>query len=248
MGMDIASDILVIAREVLGGKEEDILIDILKDSNLEEIADDLATQIMKPIEDYYRTGDEKYIHKGKGKYRPKKDFSLKKCMGDYEMDVIYGLSNKGLYLNDASETFMSFKVLNIDSREYGYVEKNIGGLVKRLRNEVADLIEHEMGHYYMRVAGGVGECLYHTDPRGVELYFRDPQEMVLHSKVLFNQLRREHPDFPSYEKDKIERIVARYVRDLPIDTNAPSNARFPKSLQKQYVNHILKHHVKPLMR
>ena len=44
----------------------------------------------------------------------------------------------------------------------------IDKMVKAVGREVADLIEHELGHYYMRIAGGVGECLYHTEPRGVE--------------------------------------------------------------------------------
>jgi hypothetical protein len=242
------NELLLMAKALVGGRDEDILMDILKDSNLEEIAKDLTKQIMKPIEMYYRTGDEKYLFKGKGKYRPKKDFSLKKCMGDYEIEVIYIASNKGLYLNDASETFMSFKVLRIGSQEYGYVEKSIDKMVKRLGNEVADLIEHEMGHYYLGIAGDVGECIYNIDPRGVQLYFQDPQEMVLHSKVLFNKFKRQYPDFASYEMDKIERIISRYVRDLPIDTNAPRSAKFPKGLQKKYVNHILKHYVKPVLR
>jgi hypothetical protein len=240
----IASQLVKIAKNLIAGEEEDILMEILKDSNLEQVANDLAKQIMAPIEKYYKTGNDKVIYKNSGKiFKPKKDFSLKRCMGDYAMEISYQMSNKGLYLNVAQEDFMHIRVLSVGSREYGYIEKRIDYYIKNLREEIEDLIEHEMGHYYFKKAGDVKECIYLTSPRGVELYFYDPQEMVLHGKVLFNKFRREFPNYKEMDQDRVQRILARYVADLPMDTNAPRKAKFPKTLQKKYVNHIIKHYL-----
>lgn len=240
----IAGQLVGIAKHLIAGKEEDVLMEILKESNLPQVAQDLAKQIMAPIEKYYKTGNDKVIYKYSDKiFKPKKDFSLKKCMGDYAMEISYQMSNKGLYLNIAQEDFMHIRVLSVDSREYGYIKDRIDYYVKSLREEIEDLIEHEMGHYYLKKAGDVKECIYLTDPRGVELYFYDPQEMVLHGKVLFNKFRREFPKYKEMDKNRVERILSRYVADLPVDTNAPRKAKFPKTLQKKYVNHIMKHYL-----
>jgi hypothetical protein len=241
-----------VAREVLAGKQEDILMDILKDSNLEQIANDLANQIMKPVMQYYKLAEKdpskatKYLYKYSGKtLRPKKDFSLKKCMGDYVVEVDYRQSAKGLYLNIAEQHYMQIKVLEVGTMEWGYVGSRIKSLLASLKEEVADLVEHEMGHYYLEKAGDVAECIYLT--QGVGKYFYDPQEMVLHGKVIFNKIKREHPDYKNYSRDRIERYVSWHVRDLPEDTNAPRKARFPKSLQKRYIKHIMKHYFEPVL-
>ncbi len=221
--------------------EEDTLQEMLRDSNLDKLASDIANQIMEPIYKYYETGDSKILYQDHF-LTPREDFSFKKCMGDYTMEVDYILSNSGTALNDASETYMSIKVVNMNSRTYAdnpeYYSKQI---LQRLKREVEDLVEHEMGHYYMRKGFDVGECLYHT--QGISKYFTDPQEIVLHSKVIFNNFKRRYPDFKDMETSQIKEILLKLVKQLPYDTNAPRGAKFTVPIQNKYVNFIMKHFI-----
>jgi hypothetical protein len=220
--------------------KQDIFMEVLLDSNLEEVAKDLAARMVKPVKDYFDGGG---FPKGRN-VRPRKKFTLEGCLGGYQMEVEYRRSNKGTYVFHATENFMSISVLNPESREGRMAD--FDREARRLETEVADLVEHEMGHYYLGEMADAGECLYYTDPRGFAVYFEDPQEMVLHSKVVWNELMRSKPNLLDRPMRNIEFSVKRKVEELEWKVGVPG-ARFPKSLQKKYVSLIMKHYVKPVI-
>lgn len=235
-------------------RQEDIFTEVLLDSNLLDVAEDLADQIMKPIKEFFDSGDSSGLKEKT--FRPRERFDFEKCMGKYEMTVKYMVSNSGTSVFDAREHDMMLKVVNPESRE-GQAA-NLDLHYRSLRNEVLDLLEHEMGHYYLREMADAGDCIYYTDPKGLSVYYEDPQEIALHSKVLWNQLSRRvdfgqrYLDYQEKYGDNADanfkkmaqRTVSNAVERLQYDVGIPG-VKFLKRVQKLYINHIFKYYLNP---
>jgi hypothetical protein len=91
----------------------------------------------------------------------------------------------------------------------------------------------------------MGDLLYRGSG-GLEKYFEDPQEIALHSKMIFNTIRKRS-DIKTMPIERIKAQVEHNVAWLPQNTAAPSIAKFTKTIQKKYVDYIMKNLVEPFL-
>jgi uncharacterized protein (UPF0335 family) len=198
---------------------------------VDETAKYLAEEIYQEILKYY-TQDIKPQDKN-FEYHPKE-----KCLKPYIVEIDFRISNNYPGIGYAEENYIQVKYLNKDAREY---YPPYGG-AERLQKVLYNIIKHECGHFYLRQRG-VEECLYHTHPDGMEKYYHDRQEIVLHSREIFDTLDDNYPNWPTWDMDKIISKLIPTIKNLPRHTNI--NKPFPATLQKKYLNFILNAYIKP---
>jgi len=241
-----------------GGRQEEIFTEILLQSNLEDVARSLMGKIMEPLREYVVTGDSSTLIAKGGTISPDVEFDLEECLGEYRMNISYMVSNSKSGLRSASAHAMTLQVLDPSSN--AAKSTDVGFELAMLEEETLDLLEHEMGHYYLQKMANAGSCIYYTDPRGYAAYFEDPQEIALHSKVIWNELKRSGGLADRYramlredgaDADKrflasVRRTVEGRVPRLEWQVGVPG-ARLPKRLQKRYVDIIMKYYVGPFM-
>lgn len=198
---------------------------------VDETAKFLSEEIYQEILKYY-TQDIKPQDK-KFEYHPQE-----KCLQPYIVEIDFRLSNNMPGLGYAEENYIQVKYLSKDANEY-YPPH---GGAERLQKALFNIIKHECGHFYLRQRG-VEECLYNTHPDGMKKYYHDRQELVLHSREIFDTLDGNYPNWPTWDMSKIIDKLTYSVKNLTRHTNI--NAPYPATLQKKYLNFIINTYIKP---
>jgi hypothetical protein len=217
----------------------DSLINHIQSVNLEEEAVKMIPDIIQPIKDYYESDGEKkpddQIFKSK---------SSDPDLAKYDIEISYFPSNGLARIHDAEQHYIQFRFPQVSYREYD--KGDIPKYIKKLEKETEDLLEHEMGHFYLEQKGAE-DVKYHDE--GYKTYFKDPQEIVLHGKIVFNTLSRGIEDkWNELDLDIIERRTRSIIKRLPIQTGMNIfGAKITKALENTYWKHILKHYIKPKM-
>jgi hypothetical protein len=215
------------------------LADYLKESPVSAVSAKMVEHIMQPVHDYYSKGE-----------KPKDTVFKTKTdnpdLNDYEINVSYFPVNSGPRVHTASEDFMQLRFPSREKvgGEYGDVER----IAHVLQNDVAQVVEHEMGHHYLQKKTGREDLLYYKDPKGFAKYFYEPEEIVLHSKSLFDSLKKRGSISNQKSSASIESAVRNEVRMLPNTTGTIAlGAKMPKALADVYWKHINEQYVQPFL-
>lgn len=213
-----------------GSPEE--LVELLALLPVEETAKYLSEEIFEELKKYYvdgtRPADKTFTY-----------YPEEKCLKPYELEVNFRPSNNTTQLGYCDETFIELKYLNKDSMNY---RNNPFTSPTMIRTDLYYIIKHECGHFYLRQKD-VEECLYNTHPDGMKKYYQDRQELVLHSREIFDRFDKNHPNWRSRPLEIIVKRLKEDVKNLPNHTNIyyPFNA----GTQKKYLNHIVNTYIKP---
>ena len=223
---------LIIEAAKQGTPEE--LVELLELVPTDETALYLTEEIYQDILKYYDE-DFKLVAK-EYTYYPKD-----KCLKPYTLEIDFRNSRNWYGIGFAKEQYIQIKYLDKDAMDF----KPPYGGAENLKRPIYNIIKHECGHFYLSQKG-VEECLYLTHQDGMEKYYYDRQEIVLHSREIFETLIYE---YPNWYKMKIEEIISylkHKIKRLPTHTNM--NYPHPPELQKQYLNFILNSYVKPKLK
>lgn len=233
--LEIYENMLIEAGKIKPGSPEELiaLLDLLP---VNETAKYLSDEIYHDIIQYY-TDDVTPPNEKKYTYYPEE-----KCLKPYELTIGFQRSNNMTAIGYSDENSIQLKYLNKTAPDYKYY--NGAPATGNLARNLFHIIKHECGHFYLGQKG-VEECLYNTHPDGMKKYYQDRQELVLHSREIFD---RFDEDYPNWKKASIEAIIKRLkdsVKNLPNHTNiyAPYNA----GTQKKYLNFILNNYIKPYL-
>ena len=214
-----------------GSPEE--LLELLKYLPDDETAKYISSEIITDLNKFYQEDvvpeDKTYT------YYPKD-----KCLKPYELEVDFAPSNSSTSLGYASQNYIRIKYLSKDSREFGYTRGsgNVHGLIKRLYN----IIKHECGHYYLGLRG-VEECIYNTHVDGMKKYYHDRQEIVLHTREIWDDFIDDYPNWQRRSLEWIRDRIRSRVKGLRSHTNI--HAPFGGGLQNKYVAFIMNNYIKP---
>jgi hypothetical protein len=222
----------VMLNEAKQGSPEE-LVDLLALLPVDETAKYLAEEIYQDIIQYYNN-DIKPVDK-KYTYHPED-----KCLQPYIVDIDFRLSNNMAGLGYAQEDYIQVKYLSKDAGDYSMGNK-FGG-AERLQKSLFNIIKHECSHFYLSQKG-VENCMYNTHPDGMKKYYLDRQELVLHSREMFDDFVIGYPRWKTMSIEAITKRLISVVKNLPRHTNI--NAPFNGGTQKKYLNFILKNYIKP---
>jgi hypothetical protein len=217
-------------KKIKAGSPEELvgLLELLPvDETAKYLAEEIYQDVMKYYNDDIHPSDKKYV------FHPEE-----KCLTPYELEIDFRPSNNMTGLGYASEDYIQVKYLSKDSMEYRAYPRGAGNLIKTLYH----IIKHECSHFYLKQRG-VENCLYNTHPDGMKKYYQDRQELVLHSREIFDRFEE---DFPSWKDSDLEYITKRIearVKRLRNHTNI--NMPFNVGTQKKYLNFILNTYIKP---
>ena len=217
-------------KKVKPGSPEE-LVELLDLLPVNETAKYLAEEIYQDVMKYYnediRPVDKKYTF-----------YPEEKCLTPYEVEIGFHSSNNMTGLGYASEDYIQVKYLNKDSMEFRSNPRGGGNLLKTLYH----IIKHECSHFYLKQKG-VENCLYNTHPDGMKKYYQDRQELVLHSREIFDRFEE---NFPNWKESPLELNIKRIegsVKRLRDHTNI--NMPFNVSTQKKYLKFILNTYIEP---
>lgn len=215
-----------------GSPEE--LIELLKELPVDETAKELTHQILSDLNNYY-DNDIKIPYDKKYLYTPDNG-----CLKPYELNIHYLPSNNDTNIGDCSEHDIQIKYINKDCRNFG----SFGNRTNRIKRTLYNMIKHECSHFYLSQKD-VEVCLYHTHDKGLNVYYQDRQEMVLHSREIFDDFIEDNPKWKTYDISRIERIINDKVKRLRETTNV--YAPYGGGLQKKYFNFIMNNYIKPAL-
>ena len=217
-------------NEAKAGTPEE-LVELLSLLPINETAKDLTNQIMSDLKDYYENNGElppikTYV------YQPED-----KCIQPYELEVDF-IEKRGA------------AVVSIGYSEQHYIQlyilqKDVEGAYFRvlsLPDKIFNIIKHECSHYYLSQKN-IESCLYHTHPDGMKKYYYDRQELVLHSREIFDEFDKKVSNWRNEPLDKIKVYIADKVKNLRDNTYIYQP--FPQSLQNKYVAFIMNNYIKP---
>lgn len=217
-------------NEAKAGTPEE-LVELLSLLPINETAKDLTNEIMSDLKDYYENNGElppikTYV------YQPED-----KCIQPYELEVDF-IQKRGA------------AVVSIGYSEQHYIQlyilqKDVEGAYFRvlsLPDKIFNIIKHECSHYYLSQKN-IESCLYHTHPDGMKKYYYDRQELVLHSREIFDEFDKKISNWRNEPLDKIKVYIANKVKDLRDNTYIYQP--FPQSLQNKYVAFIMNNYIKP---
>jgi 4-hydroxybenzoate polyprenyltransferase len=182
---------LIIEAAKQGTPEE--LVELLELVPTDETALYLTEEIYQDILKYYDE-DFKLVAK-EYTYYPKD-----KCLKPYTLEIDFRNSRNWYGIGFAKEQYIQIKYLDKDAMDF----KPPYGGAENLKRPIYNIIKHECGHFYLSQKG-VEECLYLTHQDGMEKYYYDRQEIVLHSREIFETLIYEYPNWYTM---KIEEIIS----------------------------------------
>lgn len=210
------------------------LVELLELLPTDETALYLTEEIYQDILKYYDE-DFKLVPK-EYTYYPKD-----KCLKPYTVEIDFRESRNYPGIGFSKEQYIQIKYLDKDAMDFA---PPYGG-AERLKRPIYNIIKHECGHFYL-AQKGVEECLYNTHPDGMEKYYYDRQEIVLHSREIFETLVYEYPNWYTWGTNNIISYLKEKIKKLRSHTNM--NYPHPPDLQKQYLNFILNSYVKPKLK
>jgi hypothetical protein len=112
----------------------------------------------------------------------------------------------------------------------------------RLVKGLYHILKHECSHFYLSQRG-IEQCLYNTHPDGMKKYYQDRQELVLHSREIFDRFQDDFPNWRTMDLEFITKRINNRVKDLRSHTNI--HAPFNAGTQKKYLNFIINSYIKP---
>jgi hypothetical protein len=211
-----------------GSPEE--LVDFLKYLPVEETAKYLTEKIIADLHNYY-DNDVKIPYEVKYVYTPED-----KCIPPYELNIHFLPSNNDTNLGDCFENDIQIKYINKQCSNF----KSFGNRTNRIKRPLYNIIKHECSHFYLRQKD-VEVCIYHT--HGFDKYYSDRQEMVLHSREIFDDFVEDNTSWKTYPIERIEKLIMSKVKNLRNHTNV--YAPFGGGIQKKYFNFIMNNYIKP---
>jgi hypothetical protein len=219
-----------------GSPEE--LVELLKELPIHETADSIRNQVLEDLTKYYEEDIELPNEKKGGKkytYTPENEL-----IKPYTVEVEFFSSNNDMNLGYCDASYIQLKYLKKGCMNYR--SYNIPNPSSRISRSLYMIIKHECSHAYLDQKG-IEKCLYHTDPKGLEVYYKDRQEIVLHSREIFEDFIEHNRNWKTYDLSKIEQKIKDMVKSLKYRTNI--HAPFGAGLQKKYVSFIMNSYVKP---
>jgi hypothetical protein len=216
-----------------GSPEE--LVEMLKYLPVDETAIYLADEIYQDLLKYY--SEDKVLVKKEYTYHPNID-----CLEPYVVEIDFFPSNNMPNIGFANQHYIQLKYLNKMSNNFSSYGENGG--VDRLYKQLRNIIKHECSHFYLEQKG-IENCLYYTHPHGMKKYYHDRQEMVLHSREIFETFTEWYPEWKNMSLDRIISIIGREVKNLQNHTNI--YYPYTAALQKKYLNFIINTYVKPFL-
>jgi hypothetical protein len=218
-------------KKVKPGSPEE-LVELLDLLPVDEAAKYLSEEIFEELKKYYsddiRPVDKTFT------YYPQEE-----CLKPYELEINFRPSNNTSQLGYCDETYVEVKYLNKESSNY---RNNPFKSPTNLYSDLYHIIKHECSHFYLRQRN-VEECLYHTHPDGMKKYYQDRQELVLHSREIFDRFEK---NYPNWRRGTLESVVKRLKDDVK---NLPNHTSiyfpFGAGLQKKYLTHIVNTYIKP---
>jgi hypothetical protein len=208
------------------------LADMLEHLPIKETAKNITEQIMADIADYYKNDTQ---------FQRSKKYTANiedKCVKPYVVEIDVILSNNNSYVNDAQEDYMNIKLFKRENADFNTQQNHMD----TLKDDIYNTIEHECGHYFLSQKG-VETCIYHNE--GMNKYYYDIQEIVLHSKTIYNKFVMANPNWMDLDIDILKKRLMGKVKTLPIITNI--QAPFPLALQKKYFTLIMKKYINPTL-
>jgi hypothetical protein len=217
-----------------GSPEE--LVGLLELLPVNETAKYISEEIYQDVMEYYKN-DVKLPKEKMYTYYPEE-----KCLTPYELTIDFRLSNNGTGIGYASQDYIQVKVLAKDSREYEMLRGS--NPAWRLIKDLPNIIKHECSHFYL-TQRGIEECLYNTHPDGMKKYYQDRQELVLHSREIFDRFIEDFPSWKTLPIDLITKRIDSRVKNLRSHTNI--HAPFNAGTQKKYLSFIMNTYIKPYL-
>lgn len=215
-----------------GSPEE--LVGLLELLPVDKTARYIGEEIYQDVMNYYEY-DIKLPSEKKYMYHPEEG-----CLRSYEVTIDFMPSNNGTGLGYASEDYIQVKVLRKESQEYQMLKGSDPAW--RLVKGLYHILKHECSHFYLSQRG-VEQCLYNTHPDGMKKYYQDRQELVLHSREIFDRFQDDFPNWKTMDLEIITKRITNRVKDLRSHTNI--HAPFNAGTQKKYLSFIMNNYIKP---
>ncbi len=226
--------IIIENNKIKKGSPEE-LVELLKLLPVDETATYLTEEIYQDIMKYYK--DDITLNEKEYTYYPTSE-----CLKPYSVTVDFFPSNNMPNIGYAEQHYIQVKYLNKNSSSFKSNMYGENGGAETLYKQLRNIIKHECSHFYMELKG-VETCIYYTDPKGMKKYYHDRQEMVLHSREIFDMFVDRYPNWKTMPMDNIVSYLSGKVKNLPNHTNI--YYPYTAALQKKYLNFIINTYIKP---
>lgn len=212
-----------------GSPEE--LLELLKFLPVDETAKYISEEIYQELLKYNNDGI--YPKSRNFEYHPED-----KCLQPYIVEIDFRSSRNRQMVGYADVSFIEVKYLDREAHEFPQTKGNLQGL----KNEIYHIVKHECSHFYLSQKD-VEKCLYLTHPDGMKKYYHDRQELVLHSREIFERFEERSPSWRTYP---LETIVKRLKYQIDfLSDHTRIYYPFPAPLRKKYLNFIVNNYIKP---
>jgi hypothetical protein len=213
-----------------GSPEE--LVELLKFLPVDETAKYISEEIYQDLLKYNETGEQPKFGKIY-EYHPQD-----KCLQPYTLEIGFKVTRNMAGIGYADSTYIEVKYLDREAHEFPQTKGNIGGL----RKDLYHIIKHECSHFYLSQKD-VEKCLYLTHPDGMKKYYHDRQELVLHSREIFERFEERSANWRTYPLETIIKRLKFQIDNLQNHTRI--DYPFPASLRTKYLNFIVNNYIKP---
>jgi len=161
-----------------------------------------------------------------------------KCLQPYIITIGFKSTANMAMIGYADDNFIEVKYLDKTAHEFPQTKGNLMGL----RKDLYHIIKHECSHFYLSQRD-VEKCLYLTHPDGMKKYYHDRQELVLHSREIFERFNEASKNWRTYPLETIIKRLTFQIDNLQNHTNI--YFPFPAPLKKKYLNFIVNNYIKP---
>jgi hypothetical protein len=225
--LDILFEMAALPKK--GSPEE--LVELLKFLPVDETARFISEEIYHELLKYNNEGI--YPTSRNFEYHPED-----KCLQPYIVEINFRTTRNMQGIGYADDSYIEVKYLDRNAHDFPQTKGNIEGLKK----EIYHIVKHECSHFYLSQRD-VEKCLYLTHPDGMKKYYHDRQELVLHSREIFERFNERSPSWRTYPLETIIKRLKSQIDFLQNHTNI--NSPFPAPLRKKYLNFIVNNYIKP---
>ena len=213
-----------------GSPEE--LVELLKFLPIHDTATYLSEEIYQDLLKY-NNEDITPEYGKKYEYHPED-----RCLQPYIIEIGFKLTRNMAGIGYADDNFIEVKYLDKRANEFPQTKGNLSGL----RKDLYHIIKHECSHFYLSQRD-VEKCLYLTHPDGMKKYYHDRQELVLHSREIFERFNENAKNWRTYPLETIIKRLTYQIDNLQNHTNI--HFPFPATLKKKYLYFIIENYIKP---
>ncbi len=224
------SQLKTIIQEAKPGSPEE-LVELLALLPVNETAQYISEEVYLDLVNYYENDIEP--NSRVITFHPEEE-----CLKPYELEINFKKSGSGTGIGYSDDSYIDVKYLRKESMEY----RNNPRMSNTIKKDIFHIVKHECSHFYLSQRG-VESCLYHTHPDGMKKYYQDRQEMVLHSREIFERFTEDFPKWQTYDLETIVKRLVHRIKHLQSHTSIfyPFNV----GTQKKYLKHIIDTYVKP---